>query len=131
MTRWNLAWLVVLAWVVVGAVLGVGWVAFWVGHYRGEQVHHAELNRLQMRQVAHDVEGVRTRLGRAPHHETELESLLGRPLPQMYDEGGRRAPLSYYRTGDDSFILKFELWATDDWTYDSTKPEAGWVQSFY
>jgi len=77
-----------------------------------------------------DVEAIRERLGRAPQDTQEVESLLGRSMPRIQD-GNFESPIHYQRTGEDSFMLQYELWSTDDWIYDSTKPEAGWVQHFY
>ena len=68
--------------------------------------------------------------GRAPADQTELESLLGRPLPNVHDNEFPRT-VHYHRLDADRFQLHYELWATDDWIYDSAKPDAGWVQRWY
>ena len=83
-----------------------------------------------LKQLVIDVEEVRVKLGRAPESQAELETLLGRKLPQVHDNG-YPTPINYRRTGDDSYKLQYELWATDDWIFDSTIPDAGWVQHFY
>ena len=62
--------------------------------------------------------------------QEELEKLLKKPLPKVHDIT-YEIPVHYRRTGKDSFTLQYELWATDDWIYDSTIPTAGWVQHFY
>jgi hypothetical protein len=51
-------------------------------------------------------------------------------MPVVHD-GTYPRPISYYRNGENSFLLQYELWATDDWIYDSNKPTAGWVQHWY
>ena len=80
--------------------------------------------------LVRDVEAIRAKLGRAPKDRKELEEILGMPIPKIHDV---RYPIqiNYLRTGDNSFMLQYELWETDDWTYDSKKPNAGWVQHFY
>jgi hypothetical protein len=80
--------------------------------------------------IVKEVEEIRARIGRAPKDQAELESLLGKPMPVVHD-GTYETPINYWRTGEDSFYLQYELWATDDWIYDSKKPNAGWVQHFY
>lgn len=55
---------------------------------------------------------------------------MGAPMPFVHDNG-YPAPINYQRTGEDSFTLQYELWATDDWIYDSKSPNAGWVQHWY
>ena len=112
---------------------GVAWASYQLGLSHSEEEHHAELNHITLRELVWATDAIRTRLGRAPHDQEELERLLGRPLPFVYDDswGGMKAPVHYRRTGDNSFQVHYELMATDDWTYDSTKPAAGWVQSYY
>lgn len=83
-----------------------------------------------VKKVVIDVETLCKQLGRAPKDQGELESLMGTPLPNVHDNG-YPTPIHYQRTGETSFMLQYELWATDDWIYDSTKPEAGWVQHWY
>ena len=83
-----------------------------------------------VQQIAIDVEKLCKKLGRAPKDQEELESLIGKSLPNVHDNG-YPTPIHYWQTGDTSFMLQYELWATDDWIYDSAKPEAGWVQHWY
>ena len=103
---------------------------------RREALKQAELARLAALDkatavaIVEEVEAIRTKLGRAPTDEAELELHLGRKMPWVHD-GVYPVPIRYRCTGDDSFILKYELWATDDWIYDSTLPSAGWVQHWY
>ena len=118
----------------VFAVLVAG-VAHNEGYRTAERSAQAELDKVTLRELIKDVERVCERLGRAPLDQTELESRLGRPMPSVHDDGimgGRvERPVYYQRTADDSYQLTYELMATDDWTYDSINPEAGWVQSWY
>ena len=90
----------------------------------------AELDRETTASIVKEVEAIRAQLGRAPEDKEELKALLGRPLPVVHDYG-RPTSINYYRTGADSFRLQYELWDTDDWIYDSTIPQAGWVQHWY
>jgi hypothetical protein len=90
----------------------------------------AQLDKVTLQQVVKDVEGIRDKIGRAPKDKGELESLLGRPLPVVHDNG-HPTPILYRLTGRDSFQLMYTLWATDDWVYDSKQPDAGWVQHYY
>jgi hypothetical protein len=83
-----------------------------------------------LKQLVDDVESIREELGRTPGSQSELESILGRPLPKVHD-GGYPTSVNYRRTGEDSYTLQYELWATDDWIFDSANPDAGWVQHFY
>jgi hypothetical protein len=83
-----------------------------------------------IKQVVIDVEEVRAKLGRVPESQAELETHLGRKLPNVHD-GVHPTPINYWRTSDDSYQLQYELWATDDWVFDSRNPEAGWVQHFF
>ena len=99
-------------------------------HREAELARLAELDRKTTASIVKDVEAIRAKLGRAPEDREELEALLGRPLPVVHDYGHPR-PINYYRTGADSFRLQYELWDTDDWIYDSTIPQAGWVQHWY
>ncbi len=82
------------------------------------------------KQVIDDVDDVCRALGRTPHDQAELELHLGRKLPNMHDEGILR-PIHYLRTSERTYILQYELFATDDWIYNSSKPSAGWVQQHY
>jgi hypothetical protein len=88
------------------------------------------LDDATVKSIVEDVEAIRAKLGRAPKDQAELELHLGRPMPVVHD-GMYPVPIRYRCTGDDSFILKYELWATDDWIYNSTALSAGWVQHWY
>jgi hypothetical protein len=90
----------------------------------------AELDRVTVASIVDEVEAIRVGLGRAPNDEAEVESHLGKPMPVVHD-GKYPTPINYSRTGENSFILQYELWATDDWIYNSENPSAGWVQHFY
>jgi hypothetical protein len=90
----------------------------------------AELDKVTVVEIVKEVEEICVRLGRSPKDEAELEAILGRPMPVVHD-GIHPTPIFYYRTGEKDFKLKYELWATDDWVYDSTAPQAGWVQHWY
>ena len=121
---------------VVASVTVVAWASYRCGYMTAERAYQAELDRVVLRELVMEAETIRARLGRAPRDQVELESLLGRPMPQVHDEslyfgGASRPQVNYRRTGDNSFQLQYELWATDDWIYDSTKPAAGWVQHWY
>lgn len=87
-------------------------------------------NLVVVEQIVADVDALVQRIGRAPKDQDELETLLGKPMPIVFD-GLFESPIYYRRTGDASYCLRYELWATDDWIFDSTDPEAGWVQHFY
>lgn len=99
-------------------------------------MHRAEIERravedpLTLQRLVDDTHRIVKELGRAPENEKELESLLGRSLPTVYD-GGTESKVFYQRRGRDSFAFMYELWATDDHIYDSTNPSAGWVQHYY
>ena len=98
-----------------------------------EKARLAELFKLDKKTTAEivtDVEAIRVKLGRAPKDEAEVEAILGRPMPVVHDYG-HPTPIFYHRTGKNSFKLQYELWDTDDWVYDSTAPQAGWVQHWY
>lgn len=103
-------------------------------HRRNAWLAEVERRKTQdvhtVKQVVIDVETLCKSLGRAPKDQEELESLMGTPLPNVHDNG-YPTPIHYWQTGETSFMLQYELWATDDWIYDSTKPEAGWVQHWY
>lgn len=83
-----------------------------------------------LKQIVIDVEDVRAKLGRVPDSQEELETLLGRKLPKVHDNG-YPTPINYWRISSDSYRLQYELWATDDWIFYSSNPGAGWVQQFY
>jgi hypothetical protein len=97
---------------------------------QAERARLEKLDRATVVTIVTTVESIRAQLGRAPADTKELEKLMGQPMPFVHDNGYPR-PISYHRTGDDSFILQNELWATDDWIYDSKLPSAGWVQHWY
>jgi hypothetical protein len=80
--------------------------------------------------IVEDVEAVHAKLGRAPKDQEELESHLGKQMPHVHDHG-YPTPIMYWRTGENSFILQYELWDTDDWIYDSRQPNSGWVQHYF
>jgi hypothetical protein len=101
-----------------------------VGFRQGQQTYQPELDSLIRREIVRETETVRAKLGRSPLNQAELEALLGHPMPCVHEEG-KLVSIDYRRTGENSFQLQYELWATDDWTYGSTNPEAGWVQSWY
>jgi hypothetical protein len=90
----------------------------------------AELDKATLIAIVRDAEAIRAKLGRAPMDQEELVSLLGRPMPVIHD-GAYPTPISYHRSGENSFLLQYSLLATDDWIYDSNKPTAGWVQHWY
>jgi len=119
------------------SVTAVAWASYLWGYGTAERAYQAELDRVVLRELVMETEAIRARLGRAPRDQAELESFLGRPMPLVHDEslyfggGASRSQIHYSRTGDNSFRLQYELWATDDWIYDSTKPAAGWVQHWY
>lgn len=91
---------------------------------------HARLNSAALSTIVKNVEAIRSQLGRAPKDVVEVERLLGKPMPVVYDTG-TRTPVNYYRTGKNSFVLRYTLWESDDWIYNSKDPTAGWVQQFY
>jgi hypothetical protein len=97
---------------------------------QNELTRLAILDKATLVAIVDDVEAVRAKLGRTPNDKSELEALLGRPLPFVHDNGNRR-PINYFKTGINSFMLQYELWATDDWIYNSDDPKAGWVQHWY
>ena len=124
--------------ITLNVILGIGIIYFISnGSFEsGRQAGRVEATRehqfdiATLRELIANVEAVRTRLGYAPKDEKELVALMGKSMPSVHD-GEHLTPVSYRRTGDNSYRLRYELWATDDWNYDSTKPEAGWVQSYY
>jgi hypothetical protein len=103
---------------------------------RRQAIRRTELERLKeldavtLHNLVKEVEAIRTQIGRAPRDTDELESLLGKPMPAVHDNG-RPTSTRYIRTSENSFILQYGLWATDDWIYDSSKPQLGWVQHWY
>ncbi|MFL5329977.1 MAG: hypothetical protein ACJ8C4_13815 [Gemmataceae bacterium] len=103
-------------------------IAYGTGRRQSEREHRE--NSVTLRKLLVDLEDIRTRLGRVPTDEAELIALRGKPMPKAYDQGALY-PVDYLRTTDTTYRLHYESWATDDWTYDSTKPHEGWVQSFY
>ena len=74
--------------------------------------------------LVRDAEAIRAKLGRAPEDQTELEGLLGKPLPAFLHEYGA-SEIRYRKTGVNSFHLWYSYW--DPWYYDSNTPNAGWV----
>lgn len=90
----------------------------------------AEEDKVTVKQIVIDVNAVCQRLGRTPKNQAELERIMGKPMPNVHDNG-HPTPIHYMRTSDASYLLQYELWATDDWIYDSKNPDAGWVQHFY
>ena len=118
------------------SVTVLAWTSYRCGYATAERAYQAELDRVVLRELVTEAEAIRARIGRAPRDQAELELLLGRPMPQVHDAGlyfggVSRPQVNYRRTGENSFQLQYELWATDDWIYDSTKPGAGWVQHWY
>lgn len=115
------------------AALLLAWLGY-LFHLRNAWLAEVEMqqkqDKLTVRQVVVDVEAACKKLGHAPKDQEELESVLGKPLPNVHDDG-YPTPIHYQRTGETSFILQYELFATDDWIYDSSRPEAGWVQHWY
>jgi hypothetical protein len=97
---------------------------------RTEAIRLLDLDNKTRATIINDVESLRSKLGRAPKDQAELESLLGKPMPVVHDNG-YPVPILYLRIRPNSFILKYELGATDDWIYNSDKPMAGWVQHWY
>src|SRR4029079_8102749 len=80
----------------------VAWASYQWGYRDAERVYQAELDRVTLRELVMAVESIRARLGRAPRDQAELESLLGRALPNVHDEG-RPTPVHYGRTGENGF----------------------------
>ena len=97
---------------------------------RAERARQAAEDKATAMRIVQEVETTRAKLGRAPADQEELEELLGHPMPHVHDLG-IEVQINYRRMGEDSFYLQYELWATDDWIYDSTIPNKGWVQHFY
>lgn len=108
-------------------LVGVGSIG---AEREAEQVRRAAEDPIKLQKLIDDTNAVVQRLGRTPEDQAELVAELGYPLPKVLD-GSTESPVSYQRYTDSRFILHYELWATDDWTYDSSKPAAGWVQSYY
>ncbi|MEX2091792.1 MAG: hypothetical protein WD971_03895 [Pirellulales bacterium] len=118
--------------VTVAAILlgAIGYARLRAARWQVELARLAKLDQTTKKEIVAEVEAVRAKLGRAPADEAELESLLGKPLPVVHDNG-YPTPINYYRTSENSFMLQYELWATDDWIYSSDAPTAGWVQHWY
>lgn len=85
----------------------------------------AELDRVTLRNLVTEVNAICDELGRAPQDEEELETLLGKPLP---DTHWRTSPIKvcYHRRGDNAYELRI-LNTSGMRTYSSDKPENGWV----
>jgi hypothetical protein len=111
-------------------IAGISYLVHRRNAWLAEVEQRAEQDPITVRQIVLDVDAVCERLGRAPKDQTELESLMGKPMPNVHDNG-YPIPIHYVRTSESSYMLQYELSATDDWIYDSTKPEAGWVQHWY
>lgn len=90
----------------------------------------AEQDKITVRQIIIDVDAACKLLGRTPKDQEELELVMGKRMPMVHDSG-YPTPISYWRTSDTSYQLRYELWATDDWIYESQNPGAGWVQHWY
>ena len=117
-----------IAVLVVSLCLGV--VAFFrirAGRWQAELDRLAKIDKVTMEEIVKDVEAIRTRLGRAPKDQSEVEALLGKRMPVVHDHG-YPTPVYYFRKSDNRFYLHYELLDTDDWIYDSDIPKAGCVQ---
>ena len=90
----------------------------------------ARQDRVVTLQLVEDVESIIDALGRVPANQAELEKALGRLLPSIHDEG-HPVRIEYVRTAEHSYLLQYERPINRDWIYDSTTPEAGWVQRMY
>ena len=98
--------------------------------WQAEVKRRADQDVFTVKQIVIEVDAAYQTLGRAPKDQAELESVIGKSMPNVHDNG-YPTPIHYMRTSETSYLLQYELWATDDWIYDSTKPQAGWVQHFY
>lgn len=123
---------------IVGALfalmLPVTWVFVvipYLSHLReAERARQLAYNQQVSVQIVRDVDAVCARLGRAPKDQEELEKEMGHPMPFLFD-GGIQTPIRYSSRWNGGYQLRYEFWASDDWTYSSSAPQLGWVQSFY
>ena len=135
MTRASISRRFFLTTLIACSIVWIAWGLYCERYANSERTRQIELDRVTLRQLVENTHKICARLGHVPRDQVELESRLGRPMPQIHDDGivgGRvERAVHFSRTGDNSFQLHYELWSTDDWTYDSTKQEVGWVRSFY
>jgi hypothetical protein len=86
--------------------------------------------------IVQRIEAIRAQLGRVPRDQTELEELLGEPMPAAYEDGIAE-PIGYRKTGASRYQLMYTSYYDDDWNYDSdwiydsAAPKAGWVHHYF
>jgi hypothetical protein len=95
-------------------------------HRNAELERLAKVDEATMDQIVKDVEAVRTKLGRVPKDQTELEQLLGKSMPEVHPRGYTEN-VFYFRKTDNSYFLYFPTGMDEDRYYDSDNPKAGWL----
>lgn len=103
-----------------------------VAYFRIQSAHErAALERLQhedeatREDIVNVVMELQTRLGRPPESESELVTLMGRPMPKVHLES-ITVPI-HYEQHDRSFHLKHQSLDHDFNVFDGNNPTAGWV----
>jgi hypothetical protein len=92
-----------------------------------EELRISKENQAIRESIVLEVEAVRARLGRAPADQSELEVILGRPLPSV-SEYGHELSIRYHTEGANDFILEHLSFGNGDYlNYHSNAANAGWT----
>lgn len=94
--------------------------------HRTEEARRAVEDARVLQQLVDDTQRITRDLGRIPEDEQELVTLLGRPMPTVYDDGGE-TPVSYQRRGADAYYFMYTTWSYD-YVYESSRPDVGWAR---
>ena len=117
----RVAMFVLICLVIGGAMLAppvlTGYRQVWVDAQNRE-------NAARLQATINEVDALCARLGDAPDTEDELVRLLGHPLATIQSDGKIR--ISYRRIGSAHYCLEFHDWGL--FSYDSAKPDLGWVR---
>jgi hypothetical protein len=97
-----------------------------------KDVYESAENKPIMQNILEDVETIHKRLGRVPNDEYEIFDLHKKPLPCI-NLRGQVLLMHYKRIDSDNYKIWFQN-VTDVgnvyiFTYDSRKPECGWIRS--
>lgn len=116
---------------VTASITCVWAVCNWSEQIGAERVRQLELNETLNERtratIVNEIEALRKQLGRVPKNQSELQSLLGIPLPPIVGSYGN-SEIYYTATSSDGFCLNYRNPDSfRSWSYDSNRPNVTWV----
>lgn len=124
LTRSSLPALLILATLAAIAFVAVAYVRIKATRERAALERLQQEDEVARDNIAKDVIDLQSRLGRLPESESELVTLLGRPMPKVHVQN-TTVPIHYERRGQ-SFRLVHQSDDHDYRVFDGSNPTEGW-----